>query len=142
MVMMLPPSSISGAAARASATSEYTLTSWAMRKPSRDGGDEFAFQFFGRGKGDAVHQHMQLAVTLLELDEQPVDGRIVGYIAHEAFRARQGSDQIPGFQFQTFVLIGDRQFRARLMQSLRDRPRDRALVGDSEDHRNSTFEAG
>src|SRR5438132_11325684 len=35
MVMMLPPSSIRGAAARARAISEYTLTSWEIRKPSR-----------------------------------------------------------------------------------------------------------
>ena len=85
---------------------------------------------------------MQFAVTLLELHEQPVNGCIVGHIAHEAFGARQGSDQILGFQFQTLVLVGDDDFGACVMQSLRNRPRDRALVGDSENDRNAAFKAG
>ena len=60
------------------------------------GVDELAFQFLSRSEGHAVHQHMQLAVALFELDKQAVDVGVIGHIAHEAFRARQGERSGPG----------------------------------------------
>src|SRR6266478_2851109 len=39
--------------------------------------DEISLEFFGGSKGNAVHQHMQLAIMLFEFAEEPVHGIVV-----------------------------------------------------------------
>ena len=41
------------------------------------GVDEIALEFFGGSKGNAMHQHMQLAILLFEFAEEPVHGIVV-----------------------------------------------------------------
>ncbi len=75
---------------------------------------------------------MQLAVALFQRGEEAVDFFVFADIAHVAFSARQGQDEVFRFLFQAFVLVGDGELHARSVQSLRDGPGDGALVGDSE----------
>ena len=70
------------------------------------GGYKLSLQFVSGSKSNAVYQNMQLAVALFELLEEPIDGGILGYVAHEPFRARQGKNQIFGFHLEALVLIG------------------------------------
>ena len=60
--------------------------------------------------------------------------------AHEGIGAGQGEDQVSGFLFHPLVLVRNGQFGARLVQTLRDRPSDAALVGHSKHDRQAAFE--
>ena len=65
--MMLPPSSISGAAARADRDQRIDADVVGDAKAFARGVDEVAFQFLGRSVGHAVHERVQFAVALFEL---------------------------------------------------------------------------
>src|SRR5580700_4928925 len=80
-----------------------------------------------------MHQRVQLAVALFERGEETGNFFVFADVAHVAFGAGQGEDQVSGFLLQALVLVGDGELHARGVQSLSDRPGDRALVGDSED---------
>jgi hypothetical protein len=74
------------------------------------------------------------------LGEGAIDFFILGDVAHEALRARQRVDEILRLFRETLVLIGDGQLHSGGVQALRDGPRNRALVGDSEDNRRPAFQ--
>src|SRR6266513_60484 len=93
------------------------------------------FQLFRRSKPHAVNQAVQHAVARLQLIEQSRDLIVFRDVAHEPRGARHLGDQVPGFELEPFVLIGNRQPPAGLVQFLGDGPRDAALVGQSEDDR-------
>ena len=88
--MMLPPSSISGAAAPRHGDQGIDADIVSDAESFARGVDEFVFQFVGGGEGDAVHQRVQLAITLFQLGEESVDFSVVGDVAHEGFGAGQG----------------------------------------------------
>ena len=66
MATMLPPSVIKGAALRASATSEYALTSWATRNASRLVLREFTLQRPFGCERHRMQQQMQFAELLAD----------------------------------------------------------------------------
>jgi len=74
-------------------------------------------------------------IFFLELIKQLGDLIVLRNVTHESRSAGQVRDQVFGLELQSFVLIGDRQSPASLLQLLRNRPRDTALVGQSKNHR-------
>ena len=101
------------------------------------GVDEIASQFFRRRVRDRVNHGMQLAIALFETREQALDIFIFRNIAHKPFCSRKRQNQVSRFLLQALVLIGNGQLHAGRVQSLRNGPRDRTLVRDSE-HNGST----
>src|SRR5581483_6856665 len=99
-----------------------------------------ALEFLGGRKADAVHQHVELAVTCFQLGEEALDFFVAGDVAAKRLSARKGQDEVLGFEFQALVLVRDGELRSGGVQGLRDRPRNAALVGNSEDHRGTAFE--
>src|SRR5207248_3953689 len=67
------------------------------------------FQLFRRSKPHAVNQAVQHAVARLQLIEQSRDLIVFRDVAHEPRGARHLGDQVPGFELEPFVLIGNRQ---------------------------------
>jgi hypothetical protein len=132
MVMIDPPSSMSGAAAR---DCDQRIDAHIQRdaKAFARGVDEVSFEFVGGSVGDGMHQRVQLAVALFECDEEAVDFFVFADVAHVGFRAGEGENQVFGFLLQALVLVGDGELHAGGVQSLSDRPGDRAFIGDSED---------
>src|SRR5581483_6656481 len=97
--------------------------------------------FFSRSIGHRVHQRVQLTVALAELGEELVNFRIVRDVALEGLRVGKIGDEIAGLLREALVLVSDGQLRAGLLQFLRYSPGDAALVGDSEDDRDPSFQA-
>src|SRR6266851_1493089 len=95
---------------------------------------ERIFQLFRRSKPHAVHQAVQHAVSRLQFVEQSRDLIVFRHVAHESSGARHFGDQIPGFELEALVLIGNRQPPAGFVQFFRDSPRDAALVREAENH--------
>ena len=89
-----------------------------------------------------MHQNMQLVISFLKLAKQSLDFIVVGNIAHKGFRAGQRQNQVSRFLLQSLILISHCQLCAGIVQPLRDRPRNRALIGDSEHDRHTSMQIG
>src|ERR1700677_2065142 len=76
---------------------------------------------------------MQLAVPFFQRGEQARDFFIFADVAHISLGPRQRQNQILRLLLQPLVLVSDGELHTRGMKSLRDRPRDGTLVGNSED---------
>ena len=136
---MLPPSVISGRAARETRNQRIGADVERDAEAFAAGVHKLALQLFGGRERDAVHQGVKLAVTRLELLEQLRDLLVAADVALERLRIGQRRDQVIGFLLQPLVLIGDGQLRARQLHLLRDGPRDAALVGDAKHHHGAPF---
>src|SRR5215472_225687 len=95
---------------------------------------EVSLQFLGGGISDRVYQRMQIAVLRFQLFEEASDVFVFGDVAHIAFGARKRQDEILRFLLEALILIRNGKLHAGGMQSLSDRPGDRAFVRNSEDN--------
>ncbi len=105
----------------------------AMRNPSRVVLRERRRQFLARREGRAVHDEVETAELLIDACEHRID---VG-VEETSHGSTSGGLLEPLRQVVDVLLeaslIGERQPRAAAGRRLRDRPGDRALVGDTDD---------
>ena len=134
---MLPPPrrSISGAAPRASAMSEYALTSSRQPEAFARGLDERESDASSsRGANAAPWTTKSSPPNSCSIArEDVVDLRVVGDVAGQDQRIGQRRGELAHVLLEPLALIGHRQPRACARCGLRDRPRDRPLVGHADD---------
>ena len=76
----------------------------------------------------------------LDLGEDARDVVVRAYVALGDERARDGRREVAHVLLDALALVREGDRRALVGEPLRDRPRDRALVGDAEDERLLPFE--
>ncbi len=94
---------------------------------------EAAFEILGGGEGDRVDEEVELAAEgLADLGEDPGDLLVGADVARGDERARDRLRELADVALDPLALEGERELRAAVGEPLRDRPGDRALVGDAE----------
>ena len=88
-----------------------------------------------------MQHQIQFATELFtHLVEHPIDMIILSHVAFGNQRVlAKGLGQLRHVILQPLALIGERQLRAFFLPRLRNRPRDRSLIGHAKHH---TFFAG
>src|SRR5260221_8907854 len=102
---------------------------------------ELVLQVLARGEGDGVDERVKTAELLVDLLEDRVDLGVAGDVARQdergvLERARQLLDAL----LQTVALVGEGEAHPLARESLRDRPRNRALVSHTENDSGLSFE--
>src|SRR5205807_3824315 len=86
-----------------------------------------------------MHQGVNTSIPLLEFGKEAIDIRIKRHVALERVRLTQIGDEVSSLLFKSIVLISNSEPRAMLAQTLRNGPRNAALVRDSENHTGTAF---
>src|SRR3954452_13239887 len=94
---------------------------------------EPTFEVLGGGEGDRVHEQIELpAEGLARLRKHARDVVIRTHVAFGDERRIHGRGEVPHVLLDALALKSERELRSAFGEHLRDRPCDRALVGDSE----------
>ena len=100
--------------------------SWCRRSESPS-------QFLARGERRTVHDEVQAANSRSIAANTLVDLRIVGDVARQDQRIGAARRKLADVLLEPFTLIRHGEPRARCGSRLRDRPRNRTLVGNADD---------
>ena len=111
-------------------------------KPFALGGQELALEILLARVGDGMHERVEAAEVALDTGEDRGDLGVGADIARIEHRARQGRGQLLDVFLEALALVGEGQPHAGPGQRLRDGPRDRAFVGDTEDDAGFAVEHG
>src|SRR5512141_2420832 len=101
---------------------------------------EIVLQSFRWSVGDAVYENIEFAVAGLQFLEHLLDVAVIGHVALKRLGAGKGYDEILGFESHALVLVHDGQLRTGFLQTLRNAPRNAALVRDAKNGSNFSFE--
>src|SRR6185437_14048957 len=95
------------------------------------GVDVFALELARIGEGDRVNEEIEPAPALFQRRKGPVKARLVRHVAIEHDVAADGLGERLYALAEGIALIGEGKLRSLCMNGLRDRPGNRAVVGDA-----------
>ena len=112
---------------------EYALTSSAMRNPSRDVCENGAAEIVGLRERRAVDEDIESAEFLVERSAELGDLIVVRHIARQDEGIVERRRKLANVLLEAGARIREREARPGLRERLRDRPRNRSLVGNAHD---------
>ena len=94
------------------------------------------FEILGRGEGDRVHEDVEASSEGLRyFGEDPCDVVVGAHVTLGHERAVDGGGEVAHALLDSLSLVGERDLRALLRETVCDCPCDRAPVGDAEHER-------